>query len=139
MSRNATVNLYDIEYNAIVDGIAEGKIVPFLGAGFNLSDRPPETKWQPGSLFLPSGGELAGHLAEKYKYPLQDRDLARIRRAFGSRRGRRVSAPRERRCDDDRCAEGRDESPHVVLPSSTGTRRSRRRAGQSTYSVIGTT
>jgi hypothetical protein len=78
MSRTAPASAFDIEYNAIVDGIAEGKVVPFLGAGFNLSDRSPSVKWEPGCEFLPSGGELAAHLAEKYKYPLPDRDLARI-------------------------------------------------------------
>ena len=78
MSRSVTSSGFDIEYNAIVDGIAEGKVVPFLGAGFNLSDRPPSVQWEPGCAFLPSGSELAAHLAQKYKYPLMDRDLARI-------------------------------------------------------------
>jgi len=70
---------YDLEYNAILDGFVEGKVIPFLGAGVNLCDRPGDTAWEPGkSAFLPSGAELASHLATRFDYPLPDRDLARI-------------------------------------------------------------
>ncbi len=75
----ALLNAYEIEFDAIVEGIADGQVIPFLGAGFNLADRPEGAVWEASkSTFLPSGYELACHLAARYKYPLQDRDLARI-------------------------------------------------------------
>jgi hypothetical protein len=70
---------HTLEFNAIVEGFAEGRVVPFLGAGVNLCDRPDGIAWEPGkSTFLPNGSELAAHLAAKYKYPFKDQDLARI-------------------------------------------------------------
>jgi hypothetical protein len=70
---------YDLEYGAILDGFVEGKVIPFLGAGVNLCDRPGGAAWKPGkSAFLPNGAELASHLATRFDYPLPDRDLARI-------------------------------------------------------------
>jgi hypothetical protein len=59
--------------------IEEGKVIPFLGAGANLCDRPAFTTWQPGGAFLPSGVELARYLASEYDYPGEDsRDLVRV-------------------------------------------------------------
>lgn len=59
--------------------IEEGKVIPFLGAGANLCDRPALAEWQPGGAFLPSGGELARYLASEYEYPGDDsRDLVRV-------------------------------------------------------------
>jgi hypothetical protein len=73
------VDAYDIEFNAIIEGLSDGKVVPLLGAGFNLADRPDGVVWQATkSGFLPSGNELACHLAARYQYPFPDRDLARI-------------------------------------------------------------
>jgi hypothetical protein len=70
---------YNNEYDVIVDEIAEGKVIPFLGAGVNLCDRPRDAVWEPArSAFLPSGSELASHLAARFRYPLPDRDLARV-------------------------------------------------------------
>lgn len=58
--------------------LAEGKVIPFLGAGANLCERPPGTSWQGGG-YLPSGGELAAYLAETYAYPGGDAsDLLRV-------------------------------------------------------------
>jgi hypothetical protein len=45
-------------------------VIPFLGAGANLCDRPEGVSWQAG--YLPSGAELAAYLAETYAYPEQD-------------------------------------------------------------------
>jgi hypothetical protein len=53
-----------------------GDIVPFLGAGANLCERPSERRWQDG--YLPSGNELAAHLADLYEYPDPERDLLRV-------------------------------------------------------------
>jgi hypothetical protein len=58
--------------------IAAGEVVPFLGAGANLCDRPEEAAWEPGR-FPPSGGELARALAEQSLYPARGTvDLLRV-------------------------------------------------------------
>src|SRR4051794_34343070 len=57
--------------------LATGSVVPFLGAGANLCDRPAGADWQQGT-FPPSGAELAAYLAEPYGYPEDDRDLLRV-------------------------------------------------------------
>lgn len=58
--------------------MAEGKVIPFLGAGANLCERPEGSSWQ-GQDYLPSGGELAAYLAETYAYPGEDSgDLLRV-------------------------------------------------------------
>lgn len=55
-----------------------GSVVPFLGAGANLCERPANLQWRHGEGFLPSGAELAAYLAEPYGYPEADRDLLRV-------------------------------------------------------------
>jgi hypothetical protein len=53
-------------------------VIPFLGAGANLCERPEGSSWQESG-FLPSGAELATHLAESYAYPGQDtQNLLRV-------------------------------------------------------------
>jgi hypothetical protein len=53
-----------------------GAVVPFLGAGANLCERPPGSDWQSG--YLSSGAELAAYLAEPYGYPEADVELLRV-------------------------------------------------------------
>ena len=55
-------------YAAVVRDLVENRVVPLLGAGVNLSEREPGTHWQRGAE-LPSGGELAAYLAERFFYP----------------------------------------------------------------------
>jgi hypothetical protein len=59
--------------------IDEGRVIPFLGAGANLCDRPLLADWRPGA-YLPSGRELARYLADEFDYPpAEDRhDLVRV-------------------------------------------------------------
>jgi hypothetical protein len=58
--------------------IAEGEVIPFLGAGANLCDRPDGVPWERGR-YLPSGAELAEVLAANSHYPLEgDHDLLRV-------------------------------------------------------------
>ena len=65
-------------YSLVADLIRDGVVIPFLGAGANLCDRPDATGWAPGS-FTPSGGELAQTLAERSRYPdTVDLDLSRV-------------------------------------------------------------
>ena len=65
-------------FRLVAQQIAEGDVIPFLGAGANLVDRPPKTAFELGR-FLPSGAELAEVLAEKVAYPdATDMDLLRV-------------------------------------------------------------
>lgn len=50
-------------YDLIVRRLLRGKVVPVLGAGVNLCERPPHAPWQRGR-YLPSGQELADELAQ---------------------------------------------------------------------------
>src|SRR5687768_3126361 len=58
--------------------ILEGRVVPLLGAGVNLCGRTTDGPWQRGGRSLPSGGELAEHLAVSFDYPEEGRDLVRV-------------------------------------------------------------
>jgi SIR2-like protein len=58
--------------------LADGEVVPFLGAGVNLCGRPQGEAWKPG-VSLPSGRELSEYLARRSGYPLADADnLVRV-------------------------------------------------------------
>ncbi|MGH4011992.1 MAG: SIR2 family NAD-dependent protein deacylase [Pseudonocardiaceae bacterium] len=65
-------------YDLIVRRLLRGKVVPVLGAGVNLSERPPHVSWELGR-YLPSGQELAAKLA-KYigNMTIDGHDLARV-------------------------------------------------------------
>jgi hypothetical protein len=64
-------------YGIVAQRIREGAVVPFLGAGANLVERPDKTPWKLGE-YLPSGAELAAVLAKKSFYPEDDTDLLRV-------------------------------------------------------------
>jgi SIR2-like domain len=59
--------------------LTEGKVIPFLGAGANLCERPAESNWLSDG-YLPSGRELARYFADNYAYPEEedDDDLLRV-------------------------------------------------------------
>jgi hypothetical protein len=58
----------------VLKAIAEGRLVPFFGAGVHLCGRPVN-QWERGaSAWLPSGKELARHLAREYEYSAPDAD-----------------------------------------------------------------
>jgi hypothetical protein len=65
-------------YDLIVRRLLRGKVIPVLGAGVNLSERPPQVSWELGR-YLPSSQELAAELA-KYigNAPIDNYDLARV-------------------------------------------------------------
>jgi SIR2-like domain len=71
----------DIDHYArfVAERMRWGRVVPFLGAGVNLADRPGGVSWRSG-VDLPSGGELAETLAVKYGYPRSEPrgDLMRV-------------------------------------------------------------
>ena len=64
-------------YNLIARRLLRGKVVPVLGAGANLWQRPPPG-FVPGE-YLPSGQELADELAQYLgDVEIDGRDLARV-------------------------------------------------------------
>jgi hypothetical protein len=76
-------------FDAVVDLLMEGELIPFLGAGVNRCGRPPDVTWGP-STFLPDGGELSRHLAEEFRYPAEDQwNLLRVAQFVALMRGER--------------------------------------------------
>jgi hypothetical protein len=72
------VNGHDRHYALVTELLADGEVIPFLGAGANLCDRPDQAPWESGR-FPPSGRELARTLAERSRYPSpDDPDLLRV-------------------------------------------------------------
>jgi hypothetical protein len=67
----------DRHYAVVRRLLADSEVVPFLGAGANLCDRPHETSWSLGR-YAPSGAELARTLAERSLYPDPNLDLLRV-------------------------------------------------------------
>jgi hypothetical protein len=65
-------------YRTVVRALAEGRVIPLLGAGVNLCGRPLDSDWRRGQ-YLPSGAELAEYLASYFEYPTTDlQDLIRV-------------------------------------------------------------
>ncbi len=72
----AAVDALNRHCQIVTRRLGAGSVVPFLGAGANLCERPPDSDWQAG--YLPSGAELAAYLAVPYGYPEADLDLLRV-------------------------------------------------------------
>jgi hypothetical protein len=65
-------------FELVAEQIRRGAVVPFLGAGASLCDRPVDEPWERGR-YLPSGVELASVLAERSRYPDKRRsNLVRV-------------------------------------------------------------
>ncbi len=66
----------------IAEYLLEGRVVPFLGAGVNLCDRPqtdPAFQWTAkDATYLPSGWELACHLSARFYPKGNEPNLTRI-------------------------------------------------------------
>jgi hypothetical protein len=60
-------------YKTVTKAFVEGRVVPLLGAGVNLCDRPAGTSYEQGK-FLPSGVELAAKLVRE-DYQREGRDV----------------------------------------------------------------
>ena len=75
-----TLDVAALQAHARLTGkrIDEAKVIPFLGAGANLCDRPEGSDWRTSG-YLPSGSELAEYLATEYGYPGEHgHDLVRV-------------------------------------------------------------
>jgi SIR2-like protein len=72
----AAVDVLNRHCQIVARRLGTGSVVPFLGAGANLCERPADADWETG--YLPSGTELAAYLAEPYGYPENDLDLLRV-------------------------------------------------------------
>ena len=68
----------ETHYRIVAKAIAEGRVIPLLGAGVNMLGRPSGTAWQQGR-YLPSGVELAAYLAGLFDFPPDELpDLLRV-------------------------------------------------------------
>lgn len=70
-------------FGDIWDGLRDGRVIPFLGAGASLVGRDPTKPWAAAdSPFPPNGTELAHYIAERSGFPTQDPrdmdDLAKV-------------------------------------------------------------
>jgi hypothetical protein len=66
----------EAHYALVTKALAEGRVVPFLGAGASLCGRPAEAGFERGK-YLPSAGELVEYLSDAYP-PGEPRDLLRV-------------------------------------------------------------
>ncbi|MCA1616083.1 MAG: SIR2 family protein [Acidobacteria bacterium] len=57
----------------MIKEMADGGVIPFFGAGVNLTNRLPDVPFSPGEN-LPSARELARSIADEFKYPLDRND-----------------------------------------------------------------
>ena len=81
----------EVHFAAVRDAILDGDLVPFLGAGVNLSGRPAGLAWEQG-VRLPSGGELAQQLATDFGFKSEwgnPKDLLRVCQFIATVRGTR--------------------------------------------------
>lgn len=70
--------LSESHFRLVAKFMRQGTVVPFLGAGVNLCDRGADDRFSLGQL-LPSGQELAQHLAREFFYPDKEIiDLSRV-------------------------------------------------------------
>jgi hypothetical protein len=60
----------DAHFGVVARAVTEGRVVLFLGEQMNLCGRRPGVGWHPGNAqSLPTGEELAAHLAKSFAYP----------------------------------------------------------------------
>ena len=78
-------------YDDVLTEMAEGRVVPLLGAGANLCGRAPDAVWKREDNdppILPSGGELSAFLATYSRYPSADtHDLLSVAQWFAVKKG----------------------------------------------------
>jgi hypothetical protein len=80
-----------VPYREISDLLRQGKVIPFIGAGANLGNRPPGARWNENTTsFLPKGDELSNWLAAIISFPPDEPsdDLAKVASYFAVESGR---------------------------------------------------
>lgn len=77
-------------YPFILGKLKNSKVIPFLGAGASLGGRQPGATWTSGAgNFLPTAGELAGHLADTTQFPAgETQDLTKVAQYYSVVGGR---------------------------------------------------
>ena len=86
--------LQAVPYPAILQRLQQGKVVPFLGAGASIVDRPEGAEWKHGAEFPPRGAELSSWLASRVEYPSDSghpedvRDLLKVAAYYEEATGR---------------------------------------------------
>ena len=77
-------------YPFILGKLKSSKVIPFLGAGASLGGRQQGATWKLGAgNFLPTAGELAGHLADTTEFPAgETRDLTKVAQYYSVVGGR---------------------------------------------------
>ncbi|MET0591469.1 MAG: SIR2 family protein [Polyangiaceae bacterium] len=69
----------DAHFSAVAKAFADGRVVPFFGAGVNCCGRPDGVPWDAAAKqSLPTGRELANYLAKQHSYPEPSQDLLRV-------------------------------------------------------------
>jgi len=102
----------------VVDAVRDGEIAFLLGAGANLCGRPADVSWEPGGEYLPTGQELADHLAAKFRLPEDEEpDLARVAQYVAAQRGAAKLSKELRELFDVDCA---PTTLHVLLARLPG-------------------
>ncbi len=77
-TQNIDPDLFASDRAEVLKALSRGKVVVFLGTDANLCGRPDGERWVRG-LYLPSGAEVAEHLATAFGYQGPDRqDLVRV-------------------------------------------------------------
>ncbi len=64
--------------NQLIDLMIKRLLIPFLGAGVNLANRPPNTTFSPAGQYLPNASELSESIASEFEYPWSDKSLLRV-------------------------------------------------------------
>jgi hypothetical protein len=78
-------------FRLVASRMLDGYVIPFLGAGANLVQRPETARFRPGGEFLPDGNELAGFLAGKSFYPeTSEQDLLHVSQYVDAMLGEKV-------------------------------------------------
>ena len=75
-------------FASVMRSMSEGQVVPLLGAGVNLCDRPSGQAWELGH-YLPNGSELADYLAQTFYFPeVEERNLLRVSQYVVTKEGK---------------------------------------------------
>jgi hypothetical protein len=77
-------------YRTVTKALAEGRVVPLLGAGVNLAERPADASWHGQCGQLPSATELASYLTHEFEIDdlvRDEEDLVRVAQTVAVMKG----------------------------------------------------